>query len=445
MRPGTLLLFLVLAWPLLPAGKTEPSPKMKLRVATFQADATPFLGEPLIWVTPAKVVLDPLRAKGIILEQGTDRYVLCSLDWCGIGGQLHHNLRAAIARAAHTTDERVALHVVHQHTTPYIDGDGYRILEAAHRPALRLSDRFAATLANRLAAAVRQSMKKLEPFDQVGTSQAKVDRVASIRRITGPDGKQITRWSSSAKTPELAALPEGPIDPFVRTITLARDGKPLVRMHFYATHPQTFCCDGRVTADVVGTARDAVEKSDKVFQVYFTGAAGDVTMGKYNDGSEAKRHELATRLQQGLEASIAATELHAAQPISWRARTFDAPKKPMPALYWTTGKKPNDDLDCRSANEAAFVMRKRPLDIEYLDLGAAKILFLPGEPMLAFQKYALSLAGDHFLAVAGYGEISPGYVCTDEAHRQGGYEPGASYTASGTEEVLKGAIRAIME
>ncbi|MCX6620245.1 MAG: hypothetical protein NTY38_04055, partial [Acidobacteria bacterium] len=428
----------VLALPSTAAPKTP-------RVATFQADATPFLGEPLIWATPAKQVLDPLWAKGVVIEQGSDRYVLCSVDWCGIGGQLHRNLRAALARAARTQDARVALHVIHQHTAPYSDGDGYRILAAAHRPALRLSDRFSAALGERLAAAVRQAMKRLEPFDQVGAGEAKVDRVASIRRITGPDGKQITRWSTSAKDPALAALPEGPIDPFVRTITLARAGKPLVRMHYYATHPQPFCCDGRVSADVVGVARNAVEKADKTFQIYFTGAAGDVTMGKYNDGSVAKRQELAGRLEQGLRDSIAATVLHPAQPVVWRSRTFEAPKKPMPALAWTTGKPRSDDLDCRTANEAAFVLRKRPLAIEFLDLGAAKVLFLPGEPMLEFQKYALSLAPGRFVAVAGYGEISPGYVCTDEAHSQGGYEPSASYTASGTEPVLKQTIREIMQ
>ena len=35
----------------------------------------------------------------------------------------------------------------------------------------------------------------------------------------------------------------------LRTITLASDGRPLVRLHYYATHPQTFCCDGRVSGD----------------------------------------------------------------------------------------------------------------------------------------------------------------------------------------------------
>ena len=34
----------------------------QLRVAAFRADATPALGEPLIWVTPAARVADPLWA-----------------------------------------------------------------------------------------------------------------------------------------------------------------------------------------------------------------------------------------------------------------------------------------------------------------------------------------------------------------------------------------------
>ncbi|MCC7497858.1 MAG: hypothetical protein IT160_09795 [Bryobacterales bacterium] len=445
MHPQSPILFLLAISLLLPAGSAAPPPQLKLRAATFQADATPFPGEPLIWVKPAKIVLDPLRAKGIIIEQGPDRYVMCSVDWCGIGGEWHHGLRTAMARAAHTSVDRVALHVIHQHTAPYADSDGYRILDAAHRPGLRLSNRFMATLTNRLSAAVRQGMKRLQPFDQVGTGQAKVDRVASMRRVMDSNGKLVTRWSTSGKDPKLAALPEGPVDPFIRTITLANNGKPLVRIHFYATHPQTFCCDGRVTADVVGAARDAVEKEDEVFQLYFTGAAGNVTMGKYNDSSEEVQRELAGRLKQGMEASIAATQLHPARPVSWRARAFDPPRKPMPALYWTTGQKPSDELDARTANAAAFAMRKRPLEIQYLDLGAARILMLPGEPMLEYQKYALSLAGDHFLAVAGYGEISPGYVCTDEAQREGGYEPGAGFTDIGTEQVLKDSIRAIME
>ena len=99
----------------------------------------------------------------------------------------------------------------------------------------------------------------------------------------------LTRWSGGAKDPKMAQAPEGPIDPWLKTITLARGDKPLVRLHYYATHPQTFCCDGRASADFVGLAREAVERQDKVFQIYFTGCSGDVTVGKYNDGSPRPR------------------------------------------------------------------------------------------------------------------------------------------------------------
>ena len=78
-------------------------------------------------------------------------------------------------------------------------------------------------------------------------------------------------------------------------------------MHYYATHPQSFYGDPRVTYDFPGMAREELEKQEGVFQVYFTGCAGDVLVGKYNDGTPATRDELADRLLAGMEAAIAAT------------------------------------------------------------------------------------------------------------------------------------------
>ena len=50
----------------------------------------------------------------------------------------------------------------------------------------------------------------------------------------------------------MRALPEGTIDPYLKTITLARGEKPLVRLHYYATHPQTPYGDGRASSDMRG-------------------------------------------------------------------------------------------------------------------------------------------------------------------------------------------------
>jgi hypothetical protein len=73
-----------------------------------------------------------------------------------------------------------------------------------------------------------------------------------------------------------------------------------------------------------------------------------------------------------------------------------------------------------------------------------QFLFLPGEPMLEFSRYARRAGGSREILVAGYGDISPGYLCTDEAIRQGGYEPSASNVGPGTEAALKNAIRKLI-
>ena len=421
-----------------------------LRVATFRCNVTPDLGEPLIWVTPAAEVIDPLWAKGVVLDDGRARYVLCAVDWCGIGGATDLLFRARIAAAAGTSLSRVAVHSVHQHTAPYIEGDAYNLLRTLEDPPLMMSSGFLQRVTDRLAQSVKEAVARLEPFDRIGIGSARVDRVASARRIFS-DGQLITRYSTSGSKPELAALPEGSIDPVIRTITLLAGDKPLARLHYYATHPQSFCCDGRVSSDFVGTAREALEKAENVFQVYFTGCAGDVTVGKYNDSSIEARADLAQRLEEGMKASIAATSIAPAMKLTWRSVRLNLPLKSDPAasaaelrsLLVDSGPLSGQD-SYRIAISLAFAERQRPLHACSLQIGRARIIHLPGEPMLEFQRYAQEQGQDDFVVLAGYGDMSPGYLCTDRAFVEGGYEPGASNAGPGTEARVKAAIRKLV-
>lgn len=424
------------------------APKAGPRMATFKVDATPWKGEPLIWVTPAEKFVDPLLAKGVIIEDGGKRYVLCALDWCALSNSAHELFRTKLAAGAGTTRERVALQTVHQHTAPYIDGDAAKLMSKLASPPLYMSDKFLNDLTGRLAAAAKDAVGKLEPFDSVGTGTARVERVASERRIMGPDGKIVVRWSSNGGNRFLQEAPEGAIDPFVKTVTLARGTKPLVRIHYYATHPQTFCCEGTVTGDFAGTAREAAEKKEGVFQIYFNGAGGDVTAGKYNDKSLAARQGLATRLQAGLEASAASTKFERVGKIAWRDVPVTLPSRPdMPELVKKSratldnpGKASGTDI-YKAAIYLAWDARKKPLDISSLEIGRVRILNLPGEASLQYQFYAQQLRKDEFVAVAGYGDCATGYVVLDKHFEEGGYEPGASNTGPGSEARYKEAIR----
>ncbi len=392
------------------------------RLATFRADLTPRMGDPLIWVTPLTKIEDPLRAKGIILEAGGTRVVLCAIDWCGVGGPAYDILRKALARAAGTGN--IALHTVHQHAAPYIAGDGYLRMRSLEELSARLGE------------AVRTA--DWQPFDSVATAETRVERVASARRIlTG--GKVTVRFSTGGRDPALAALPEGDIDPSLRTITFAYRGRVLARVHYYATHPQTFCCDGRASADFVGAAREAAEREQGVFQVYFTGAAGDVTVGKYNDGSAEARRGLETRLLAAMRAAAAAKPTYIpVGDLTWRTEPLVLPKTQRRAPPGT----PDEAEAYRRAITAAFVQRQEPLKAALVEIGGIRAIHLPGEPMLEFQRYARELGA---FAVAGYGDISPGYLCTDRAYEEGGYEPGASNTAPGAEEALKAVIGKLLK
>lgn len=439
-RPSRRAMIGVLA--ALPATLKSAGPS--LRVAAFEADATPPLGEPLIWVTPAKEVLDPLLAKGVVIDDGRRRVVLCALDWCGIGGSTHTLFRRRIAEAAKTPLSNVAVQTLHQHTAPYIDGDGYALMEQLPNPPLRMSAKALDTVTERIAAAVRQATARMQNFDRVGTGEAAVEEVASARRIRDANGTLVTRFSTAGKTPAIAALPEGAIDRKLRTLTFAKGDRPIARLHYYATHPQTFCCDGRVTADFVGAARKQMEASEGVPQIYFTGCAGDVTVGKYNDSSSEAYKRLKDHLLAALKQSAAATRYSAAGPLSWRTAPLSLPERPDQPSPLRDMKGRTEIEIYRAAITLAFAQRRSPIELSALGIGRARVLHLPGEPMLEFQRYARNLANGREVLVAGYGDISPGYLCTDEAHRDGGYEPSAANAGPGTEGRVKRAIQELL-
>jgi hypothetical protein len=93
----------------------------------------------------------------------------------------------------------------------------------------------------------------------------------------------------------------------------------------------------------------------------------------------------------------------------------------------------------------SFVERlSRPIIVSSLQLGDVHILHLPGEPMVEFQFFAQQAKSHDFVAVAGYGDCGPAYICTDKAITEGGYEPSATNVGPGTEALLKNAIQALL-
>lgn len=422
-------------------------------IATFSCDATPALGTP--WYPsykPLDTIEQPLQAKGVVLEDGGGRYVLCALDWCEFCNETHLKFRAELAKAAGTTPDRVAIQTVHQHTAPMAELEAFNLFREMGvdtPPPCPTDGQILEPLA-RMCAAVRESLGRMEAYDSIGTGTAKAERVASNRRVPIGDGKVGFR-ASSCRDPKLVEAPEGLIDPHVKTVTFARGGKPLARLHYYATHPQSYYWDPRSSIDFAGMAREWLQEEEGVFQVYFNGCGGNIAAGKYNNGTPEARQGLYERLRTAMKASADATVYTPAPGIIWRT---------VPVLFTPRGGEGFEaaGLEARMRNKdgahndricAAMVLTwlkraGKPIDLTSMQIGGVHVLHLPGEPAVEFQLYAQGQRPDHFVAVAGYGDCGPAYINPEKFTAEGGYEPGAAHAVPETETVFKAAIRSLL-
>jgi hypothetical protein len=62
------------------------------------------------------------------------------------------------------------------------------------------------------------------------------------------------------------------------------------------------------------------------------------------------------------------------------------------------------------------------IDVGCLRLKRLRILHMPGELFVEYQLTAQTLRPDLFVAMAAYGDYAPGYIGTEVAYSQGGYD-----------------------
>lgn len=421
-----------------------------LWLATFECDVSPPVGHPLCGGlrAPVESVEAPLLAKGLVLSDGPNRYVLCAVDWCRIQNSTYDLFRQKIARAADTRPSCVALQCTHCHEAPLADAGIQKALAESPSPVLHLDLEFANRVADRLAEAARASLAHLRPFTEVGWGRGKVERVASNSRVFMPGGKLVERPSVTTSA-AIQAQPEGRIDPWVRTVTLFEEGVPLVRMHYYACHPENSMTRGKVLPDIFGPLRRRLEAEEGIPHLYFAACGGDIGMGKYHVPSALEcRAGVIDRMVAGIHEAIRTTERSQVSSMAWKTSSVRLVTKSDPGTAESELQKAVGDpslppkVRIGAAQGLSWLERVRvkpEIELSCLRLGPVSILHLPGEPFVEYQLYAQSL-GPGFVAVAGYGDGGPGYLCTDEACAQGGYQPGSSRVGPPSEIRLREAI-----
>jgi hypothetical protein len=427
-----------------------------LRLATFDVDATPPLGSAMAY-DPVKRVDDlTLRCRGVVILGPDQPIVLCAVDWIGIANEGHDAFRAALAGAAGTVPARVAVHALHQHDAPGCDFTAEKIIkELDVKGYTRFDGTFHRIVIQRAADALRAALPNAQPITHYGFGEAVVKEVASNRRVERtPEGKVGRMRGSSCKIEGLIMLPEGLIDPVVSLLSFWNGDKPVAVLSAYACHPQSYYRLGIPSPDFPGIARFIRGQDvNAALHVHFNGAGGNVAAGKYNDGSQSNRVILATRLAAGMrEAYDKTTKLPlTAADIGWGSVPVKLPLSPrLDEADLTAKLKATKARGYISfADQIAFLRRSKAghaIDITCLSVGSARMLHLPGELFVEYQLAAKAMRPDLHVMMAAYGNYGPGYIGTDAAYPEGGYETGptSSNVAPGVEKVLTEAMQRLL-
>ena len=426
-------------------------------IAPFRCDITPPLGHSLLggWIEPVKAIDDNLEAIGYVLLGADAPIVVCVLDWAGLLNEAHQRWRTTLALAAGTSPDRVAVHCVHQHNTPFVCPEA-RAAAARHADLPEMYDlEFFERCLDRAAQALQKALSHAQPVTHVAHGEARVEGVASNRRVDrGPDGRIQEMRLSSCTDPRLIALPEGTIDPMLQTIAYyAPDGRKIVACHYYATHPMSFYRDGRVTSDFCGLARKRRQEADPdCTHLYFTGCAGNISAGKYNDGSPAARVTLTERIHAGMMAAEATLVPEPLTHVGWRKEHVLPPPLPHPTVAELEVTIADSRLSLAERLVPAFRLgwlrrfeQGTPFVLSCLQLNTSSIVHLPGEMFIEYQLRARARQADGRVAVAAYGDDGLWYVPTKVEYPRGGYEVSAAFCRDDVDAIMTTAIERLLE
>ena len=440
------------------AGGQVIAQEVESKLGHFKIDATIPLGHRCMGILPAKSksISDGLELHGFVLLGQEPPIVVVAIDWCEIRNQSYDTWRSRLAKVAGTQPERVLVSSLHQHDAPVIDSGAQDLLDQVGLHNELYDRSFHEEVLTRAEHALSAAIEDAQPVTHVGYAQSVVSDVASNRRIVDGSGNvSFSRGSSSGRDPIFQQAPEGLIDPMMRTISFWSQNQCLVEYHAYATHPMSYYGRGEVTSDFVGLARKRLARLDRsIHPIYASGCSGDVTAGKFNDGSPEAREDLTRKIYEAMLANRKGVKKESA-PETWGFRNL-----PLELTYSHAEPLQKEAMervlqDGSMAVEKRILaamglaswhrvqVRKQPIDMPCVDLGIARMVLFPGESFVGYQHIAQEASGALPLLPVGYGECWTGYVPTDAAFKDG-FDESWLWVAPGAQERIERVLQDLL-
>jgi hypothetical protein len=392
-----------------------------LRAGVAKTDITPATHE-VMWgfedrLAPAESTLDPLFARILVLEAGTQRLAVVALDLGrSFGEPSLDRLRDSARKSSGISCLLVS--ASHTHSAPIIKDEYATEPPAWEQRALE-----------RISTAITEAAGHLEDA-KIGAATGSV-YIGHNRLPLRPDGT--FGWFERNTT----MLPTAPVDPTVTVLRVDRsDGSPLAVLVNYACHPVVLGPDNRqYSADFPAAMNRTIEDAlgGRVLSFFLQGAPGDINpyhaVTPLQEDAIKKRDWTGQRL--GAEAARVAKEIHTesvpAPSIDFREETLNfklrwSQEKFQAGLLKFLGPKTLDLMG--SPIRPVIESRVTAVLINH----QIAIATVPGEPFVDFQTNWRDRCPAPTALFFGYTNGYHGYFPTISATSRGGYGAASAST-----------------
>lgn len=379
-----------------------------LKIAVAKVDISPKdITRTTGHIRDTKGFRDKLFAVILILDDGRTQAAIVTHDLISSSPAVTEGFRAAVNDATNIPFDHIMVAASHNHSAPKFE----------QHPE------WSRSVLQKVYAAVEEAVKSKKVVN-IGYGIDTIDFGINRRQMIG--GKAVVRLN-----------PDGPNDTRVKVLRFD-DGEsidPVAVMMHAVCHPCVLTWGDKwsepypngypkMSADFPGVGKGFVEKvyGERTTALFLQGCAGDIRPNlpghPYRCGDEADMMWCG----RGLGCAAVRASDKSAIREELRKRPTIYPIRSVTETIQLPSIKSDAMIEC---------------EIQALKVGPYLFLTLPGEPMVDYGFQIEKAIGDRAIPiVVGYANGSIGYICTDEAHREGGYEPNHSATGSGTEPML---------
>jgi hypothetical protein len=388
------------------------SPPTGFRASCVKVDITPDRPQWLLGYGPreSKGVHDNLYHRIVALDDGRMQFFLISTDLALVSPSFYDGLSKELEKETGIKAKQVWWTFTHTHSAPETGPAG---LESVFLPERFLHDHnpeYSESVRKALIRGIKQARAKLEPARLgVGTGMS----MANInRRAKDVDG------SSS-----LGMNPDGPVDRQIGLIRLERSGgSPLALIANYAMHGTVLGYQNlQISGDAPGIVAEYVEKKLGAPMLYINGAAGNIgpIYSVYPDSKSGHLTQFNVLLGDRILAANRSIRPTTQEVRLWTGeRIIETPRKP--GLAWA------EDLEdyLRVTSGGTTVVR---VPVRFLKINDEIAIW--AAPLELFCEVALNVRNQSpypYTFYFGYCNGWLGYLPTEEAFAEGGYEPSVS-------------------